>query len=113
MSQDKLDPETMERLINSSAWQAYLRDFLLPTFALAVARYDGTPDDHRFWQGWKLALKVAIESPYQRTGRQGPLDLRWDAEPRPPQERPLVIQENPAESTSVQQRPIRRTTFPV
>lgn len=111
MAPHELDPQAMARLIESSAWQSYLRDFLLPTFARAMDRYDSTNVDHRYWQGWKLALKIAMEKPYEVAGRQSPVALRWDVEPTPEVAAPAEANEIAEETAPV--RTLRRTTFPV
>ena len=110
MAQHELDPEAMGRLIDSSDWQHYLREFLLPTFALAVTQYDGASQDHSRWQWWKLALKLVIETPYRKSGRQSPLDVRWAVESYPVPVQATAAEEKPVESSPA--RPIRRTTFP-
>ena len=112
MPQHELDPSSMARLIESGPWQHYLRDFLLPTFTLARQHYDGASQDHRFFQGWMLALALCIETPYKKVaGRRSPLELQWNGEG--PQITPSpVVEETPVEEP-LKARPLRRSTFPV
>ena len=108
--QHELDPETMARLVDSSTWQAYMRDFLLPNWKMACARYDGARQDHGYWQAWKLAWKYCIETPYEKAGRHSPLELRWNLESEPVAQSAAEAQ--PPEAPPPV-RPLRRTTFPV
>ena len=104
-----LDPNAMEQLIGSSSWQYYLRNCLLPSFELAQQQYSHVKDDHRFWQGFVLALQRYIERPYEVTGRHSPLERRWDVEPEPVG--PTAEPKQPESPPPV--RPLRRSTFPV
>ena len=104
----ELDPEAMQRLIESSAWQYFLRQCLLPSFEMAQQQYSQIKDDHRFWQGFLLALQRYIERPYDVAGRRSPLERRWNVEPEPVAASPV---EKPPDPPPV--RPLRRSTFPV
>ena len=105
----ELDPEAMTRLIESSAWQYYLRHCLLPSLEMAQQQYSQVKEDHRFWQGFLLGLTRYIERPYETAGRRSPLDRRWDIEPEPMT--PTAEPQRPEPTSPV--RPVRRTTFPV
>ena len=103
-----LDPAAMQRLIESSGSQYFLRQCLLPSFELAQQQYSQVKDDHRFWQGFLLALQRYIERPYEVAGRRSPLERRWNVEPEPVAP---ATAEKPPEPPAV--RPLRRSTFPV
>ena len=103
-----LDPNAMEQLIGSPSWQYYLRNCLLPSFELAQQQYSQVKDDHRFWQGFLLALQRYIERPYDVAGRRSPLERRWNVEPEP-----VAPPTEPNQPESPPVRPLRRSTFPV
>ena len=105
----ELDPEVMARLIESSAWQYFLRQCLLPSFEMAQQQYNDIKGDHRFWQGFLLALQRYIERPYDVAGRRSPLERRWNVEPEPVA--PSTEPNQPESPPPV--RPLRRSTFPV
>lgn len=105
----ELDPQAMARLIESSAWQYFLRQCLLPSVEQAQQQYSQIKEDHRFWQGFMLALQRYIERPYEVAGRRSPLERRWNVEPEP--SAPTPAETPPVLPSPV--RPMRRSTFPV
>lgn len=106
----ELDPNAMARLIESPAWQYFLRQCLLPSFEMAQQQYNQVKEDHRFWQGFLLGLTRYIERPYETAGRRSPLERRWAVEPEPLA--PAAAEATPPEPAPPG-RPLRRTTFPV
>ena len=86
-----LDAVLMQRLVNSTPWRAYA-EWLLAHLGDVSAQLDQTKDDHRFLQGYKFALKLALEQPYNAGLMPSPLTLPGHVArvraPRPPADDP-------------------------
>lgn len=69
--------ETAERLIQSAAWASYCQTKLLPLYSQVSAMLDETRDDHRYLQGLKHGLRMALSMPYEAAQQPGPLETGW------------------------------------
>lgn len=69
--------ETAERLIQSAAWASYCQAKLLPLYSQVSAMLDETKDDHRYLQGLKHGLRMALSMPYEAAQQPGPLEADW------------------------------------
>lgn len=99
-----LDPQTMQRLVLSRPWQAYL-DWLLVQYDQVCQRLDQTTDDHRFVQGVKHGLTLALETPYRVGEMDSPLS-------RPSQRRPRRLKPESDRATAPDPVPaVRRRSY--
>jgi hypothetical protein len=76
-----LDPQLMQRLVVSRPWQDYV-EWLLIQFDQTAQRLDQTDGDHRFVQGLKHGLRLALETPYRAAGMDSPLARLSPRRPR-------------------------------
>jgi hypothetical protein len=72
-----LDQEMAERLIMAVAWDAYVQAKLLPLYAQVSAMLDEAKDDHRYLQGLKHGIRMALSMPYEVAQKTGPLEGGW------------------------------------
>jgi hypothetical protein len=88
-----LDPVLMQRLVNSTPWRAYA-EWLLAHLGEISAQLDHAKDDHRFIQGYKYALKLALEQPYTVGLMPSPLTMPGTVArvraPKPPADDPTL-----------------------
>lgn len=98
--------EMAERLIHSAAWVAYYQAKLLPLYSQVSAMLDETKDDHRYLQGLKHGLRMALSMPYEAAQQPGPLETGWR---RPGHATPadLMQQQTPKDSEDMQAVRIR------
>jgi len=75
MSERDVDREAIERLIRSTAWDELLTYVLLPLYVQVTHGLDTARDDHRYLQGMKEGLRLAIERPYGIVEQPSPLTL--------------------------------------
>jgi hypothetical protein len=75
MAAADLDREMLDRLIRSSPWREYLLHALVPHYLQVTHALDVAREDHRYLQGVKEGLRLAIEQPYLATEQPSPLTL--------------------------------------
>jgi hypothetical protein len=79
MADPGIDRELLDRLTRSTPWREYLLNVLVPHYLQVTHALDVAREDHRYLQGVKEGLRLAIEQPYLTTGQPSPLTLNAGA----------------------------------
>jgi hypothetical protein len=75
MAAPSLDRELLDRLTRSTPWREYLQHALIPHYLQVTHALDSAREDHRYLQGMKEGLRMAIEQPYVVCEQPSPLTL--------------------------------------
>ena len=73
MAEHDIDLALLERLVRSSAWREYRDRVLLVNYQGVTQALDTVQADHRYYQGLKAGLRLALEQPYVLLGLASPL----------------------------------------
>lgn len=68
------DLALLERLVRSSTWREYREQVLLMAYGRVAQALDVAQSDHRYLQGLKEGLRLAMVEPYRLLGLPSPLD---------------------------------------
>ena len=74
MAEPDVDTLLLERLIRSSTWREYREHVLLPAYSRVAQALDVAQSDHRYLQGLKEGLRLAMVEPYRLLGLSSPLE---------------------------------------
>jgi hypothetical protein len=74
MAESDVDLLLLERLVRSSTWREYRDRVLLPAYGRVAQTLDVVREDHRYLQGLKEGLRLAMEEPYRLLGLPSPLE---------------------------------------
>ena len=79
MAAPDIDRELLDRLIRSTPWREFVQHLLVPQYLQVTRALDTARDDHRYLQGMKEGLRMAIEQPYALTEQPSPLTINATA----------------------------------
>ena len=75
MADREIDRDLLDRLTRSLGWREFLTRELVPRYLQMTHALDTAREDHRYLQGVKEGLRMAIEQPYVLTEQPSPLTL--------------------------------------
>jgi len=70
----EIDLALLERLVRSYTWREYREQLLLPAYGRVSQALDVAATDHRYLQGLKEGLRLAMMEPYRLLGLPAPLE---------------------------------------
>lgn len=74
MAEREIDLAILERLVRSAPWREYREHVLLPAYGRVSQALDVAQSDHRYLQGLKEGLRLAMVEPYRLLGLPSPLE---------------------------------------
>jgi hypothetical protein len=74
VAETEADLALLERLVRSITWREYREQVLLPAYGRVAQTLDVATSDHRYLQGLKEGLRLAMVEPYRLLQLPSPLE---------------------------------------